>query len=199
MSVTTAPEQGLLEGRTAIVSGIGPGLGRDNALALARNGARVALLARSEARLAEVAAEVEALGVEDGRITAVGSETELRAWARERGARVVDLAGKALLPGFIDAHGHYPGAGIYAVHVDLNAPPIGDVEDMDGLVAKLAARAGETDADDWIVGWGYDDTLLAEKRHPTRRDLDLASEAHKIDRIVARLDLLSLVARALIR
>jgi NAD(P)-dependent dehydrogenase (short-subunit alcohol dehydrogenase family) len=54
----------LLEGRTAIVSGIGPGLGRDSALALARSGARVALLARSEARLAEVGEEVEALGVE---------------------------------------------------------------------------------------------------------------------------------------
>ncbi len=52
----------LLEGRVAIVSGIGPGLGRDAALALAREGADLAIAARTESRLAEVAKEIEALG-----------------------------------------------------------------------------------------------------------------------------------------
>ena len=52
----------LLEDRVAIVSGVGPGMGRDIALACAREGAHVALGARNEQRLAEVAAEVEALG-----------------------------------------------------------------------------------------------------------------------------------------
>lgn len=52
----------LLEGKVAIVAGIGPGLGRANALALARAGADVALAARTAARLDEVAKEVEALG-----------------------------------------------------------------------------------------------------------------------------------------
>src|SRR5262245_41532271 len=52
----------LLEGRAAIVTGIGPGIGREAALALAREGADVALGARTEERLREVAAEIEALG-----------------------------------------------------------------------------------------------------------------------------------------
>ena len=52
----------LLEGRVAIVSGVGPGIGREVALALAREGADVALAARSEDRLAKVAADVAALG-----------------------------------------------------------------------------------------------------------------------------------------
>ena len=52
----------LLEGKVAIVAGIGPGLGRANALALARQGADVALAARTQTRLDEVAGEVEALG-----------------------------------------------------------------------------------------------------------------------------------------
>ena len=52
----------LLEGRTAVVSGIGPGMGRDISLRLAREGADLVLAARTEERLAEVAAEVEALG-----------------------------------------------------------------------------------------------------------------------------------------
>jgi predicted amidohydrolase YtcJ len=122
----------------------------------------------------------EALAVADGRIAAVGTAEELRSWAEENGARVVDLAGRTLLPGFIDAHGHYPGAGIYSVHVDLNSPPIGDVRTMAELVRKLTDRAAATAAGEWIVGWGYDDTLLREKRHPTRRDLDAVSAEHPV-------------------
>jgi NAD(P)-dependent dehydrogenase (short-subunit alcohol dehydrogenase family) len=52
----------LLEGRAAVVTGVGPGIGREAALALAREGADVALGARTEVRLQEVAAEIEALG-----------------------------------------------------------------------------------------------------------------------------------------
>ena len=122
---------------------------------------------------------VEALAVEDGRIAAVGTRAEVEAWAGGR-ARVVDLQGRALLPGFIDAHGHFPGAGLYAINVDLNSPPIGDVQTFDDLVARLREKAAETDRGDWVVGWGYDDTLLAEKRHPTREDLDRASTEHPI-------------------
>jgi predicted amidohydrolase YtcJ len=123
---------------------------------------------------------VEALAVDGERIVGAGDEEVLREWAASEGAEIVDLAGRALLPGFIDAHGHFPGAGITAVFVDLNSPPIGDVADMEGLVAKLAERASLTEPGDWIIGVGYDDTLLAERRHPTRHDLDRASTSHPI-------------------
>lgn len=123
---------------------------------------------------------VDALAVDGERIAGVGSEAELREWARREGARIVDLEGRALLPGFIDAHGHFPGAGIYAVLVDLNSPPIGGVRDMADLVDRLSERAAQTSDGDWVVGMGYDDSLLAERRHPTRDDLDRASDAHPI-------------------
>jgi predicted amidohydrolase YtcJ len=122
---------------------------------------------------------VEALGVEGDRIGAVGSEAEVRAWAGED-ARVIDLGGHALLPGFVDAHGHYPGEGIYATTADLNPPPIGDVRNLDDLIARLAARAEKVSAGDWVVGMSYDDTLLAEGRHPKRGDLDRASSEHPV-------------------
>ena len=64
--------------------------------------------------------------------------------------------------------------------VDLNSPPIGAIEDMDQLVAALAARAAELPEGQWVSGRGYDDTLLAEQRHPTRVDLDRASTTHPI-------------------
>ena len=122
---------------------------------------------------------VEALGVEGERIAAVGSEAEVLAWADDN-AEIVELEGRALLPGFIDAHGHYPGEGIYAVLADLNSPPIGEMKTIEDIVARMKKRAEETPAGEWVVGMSYDDTLLAEKRHPTRDDLDRISTEHPV-------------------
>ena len=87
---------------------------------------------------------------------------------------VVDLRGRTLMPGFVDAHGHFPGSGQTVFSVDLNSPPIGDVTDMEQLLARLSDFAMKR-AHGWVVGHGYDDTLLREKRHPTRYDLDQIS------------------------
>ncbi len=122
---------------------------------------------------------VEALGTDGDRIAIVGSEAEVRAWGGS-GARVVDLQGAALLPGFVDAHGHFPGEGIYAVVEDLNSPPIGTVERIDEIVERMRTRAAEAPAGEWVLGMSYDDTLLAERRHPTREDLDRASRQHPL-------------------
>jgi predicted amidohydrolase YtcJ len=85
-----------------------------------------------------------------------------------------------VVPGFIDAHGHFPGAGLYAVNADLNSPPIGDVRTFDDLLERVRAKAEEIPAGEWVMGWGYDDTLLAEMRHPTRADLDRATTDHPV-------------------
>ena len=92
---------------------------------------------------------------------------------------VVDLAGRTLIPGFVDAHGHFPGSGQTAFTVDLNSPPIGDTESIPELLEKLRAF-GEKRPDGWLIGSNYDDTLLSEKRHPTRDDLDLVSATRPI-------------------
>ncbi len=123
---------------------------------------------------------VDALAVDGDRIAALGDEATLRDWAERSDAQIIDLDGRALLPGFIDAHGHFPGAGITAVFVDLNSPPIGPVERIDDAVARLAERAAETSPGEWVIGVGYDDSLLAERRHPTRRDLDRVSTRHPV-------------------
>jgi predicted amidohydrolase YtcJ len=122
---------------------------------------------------------VEAIGIEGDRIAAVGSRAEVAEWAGGD-ARIVDLDGKAIVPGFVDAHGHFPGEGVYATVVDLNSPPIGNVETIDDLVELLSERAADTSAGEWVVGMSYDDTLIAEKRHPTRVDLDRVSTEHPV-------------------
>lgn len=92
----------LLKDQVGIVSGIGPGMGRDLALALAREGADVVLGARTEERLREVAADVEALGRQVAwRITDIANEddcTALAEAAREAFGRIDVLVNNAFLP-----------------------------------------------------------------------------------------------------
>ena len=120
----------------------------------------------------------EAVSVRDGVIDQVGSSAEIRALITDL-TQVTDLDGRTLMPGFVDAHGHFPGSGQTAFSVDLNSPPIGDTASIPQLLEKLRAFGLERD-DGWLIGSGYDDTLLAERRHPTRFDLDQVSATRPI-------------------
>ena len=122
---------------------------------------------------------VEALAVRADRIEAVGSTGEIMALAEE-GAEVVDLAGRTLLPGFVDAHGHFPGSGQKVIAADLGSPPVGTVTTMAELLAALRQRAEQTPPGEWVSGFNYDDTLLVEQRHPTRAELDAVSSDHPV-------------------
>jgi predicted amidohydrolase YtcJ len=115
----------------------------------------------------------EAISIREGVIERVGRSEEILATIDDD-TDVVDLRGRALLPGFIDAHGHFPGSGQVVFSADLQSPPIGDIETIDGLLARLREHAANR-PEGWITGFGYDDTLLAEGRHPTREDLDRVS------------------------
>ncbi|MHC4914236.1 MAG: amidohydrolase [Planctomycetota bacterium] len=122
----------------------------------------------------------EAVAVRDRRILAVGDEASVRE-AAGPGAREVDLGGACVLPGLYAPHCHFAGTGLSDLYrANLNSSPMGGVKCMDDLVAALRARAAETPAGEWVVGRGYDDTLMAEGRHPDRRDLDLASDWHPV-------------------
>jgi len=116
----------------------------------------------------------EAIVVDDGRIVFVGSKVD--ALKRKGSGTVVkDLAGKTLMPGFIDGHAHAMQFGAQAVGANLLAPPDGTVNTIDDVVEKLRAFAQSPDVTrtGWIFGVGYDDALLG--RHPTREDLDKVS------------------------
>ncbi|HSG54016.1 MAG TPA: amidohydrolase, partial [Paracoccaceae bacterium] len=105
---------------------------------------------------------------------AVGSNEEIMALVTDR-TEIVDLGGRTLLPGFIDAHGHFPASALNTVAADLNSPPLGVITDIDSLLAALRERAALVPKGEWVTGFGYDDTLLAEGRHPTRAELDSVS------------------------
>ncbi len=124
---------------------------------------------------------VEAIAVDDGIIIAVGSDESVMA---HRGAdsEVVDLQGQTFLPGFIDAHGHFLGVGVIAGIANLSPPPVGGASDIAAVQQSMRdyLAANEIPPGEWVVGFGYDDSLLAENRHPTRHDLDAVSTNHPI-------------------
>jgi len=93
------------------------------------------------------------------------------------GAKRVNLAGRALLPGFIDAHGHLPDYVATWGRPDLSPPPVGSTRRIADIQATVRAYLASHPA---LAGqlqffMGYDDSLLEEKRHPTRADLDAVS------------------------
>ena len=120
----------------------------------------------------------EAVAVKDGRILAVGSEAEVLETVGGA-TRKIDLGGKTLLPGFVDSHGHAYLIGLQAISANLLPPPDGGGTDIAALQTLLsdwvAGNQAFIDKVGWIVGFGYDDSQLAEKRHPTRDDLDKVS------------------------
>ena len=127
------------------------------------------------------ASNVSAVAVRGDRIVVAGSEQDARALQGE-GTRVIELGERALLPGFIDAHGHFAGVARYLDMLDLSSPPVGDVTSVDDIVRKLQRRIENRNIPpgELVYGYGYDDSLLAELRHPDRDDLDRASSDHPI-------------------
>ncbi len=124
----------------------------------------------------------EAVAVKDGVVVHVGDYSDVAGRWQGPQTRLRDLEGRALLPGFIDAHGHLGGIGLQATLANLLADPDGDVTDIDSLLAKLSTWA-ETpvgDESEWIIGFGYDDAMLEERRHPTRDELDQVSTTRPV-------------------
>jgi predicted amidohydrolase YtcJ len=117
----------------------------------------------------------EAVAVRGGRILAVGDLEGVLA-AAGRSAHVVDLGGLTLIPGFVDGHGHFTQVASELDWVDLAPPPAGNVSSIDDILAALRRRLGRLAAEHkYVLGTGYDDSMLAERRHPTKEDLDRVS------------------------
>ena len=121
----------------------------------------------------------EAVAVKDGVIIAVGSQVEI-AVMKGADTKLFDLEGRAMLPGFVDSHGHVVLGGLQALSANLLAPPDGEVTDIKSLQDTLnnwvATNRAAVEKVNLIVGFGYDESQLAEKRPPTRHELDAVSK-----------------------
>ena len=118
----------------------------------------------------------DAVAVRDGRIVAVGDEGEVRPHVGAD-ATTVDLGGRTMVPGFIDAHNHMACTAETFFAVDASPRSVGSIAD---LVAEISLAAQRTPPGAWIRGFGMDWTRFAEGRRPTRRDLDEAGDQHPV-------------------
>jgi len=123
----------------------------------------------------------EAVAVRGETIVAVGIRRDVEKLIGEE-TRVIDLGDRALTPGFIDAHGHLSLVMIFLDLLNASSPPVGPMHSVEDIVTGLRERIVDQaiPAGEVVVGYGYDDSLLEEGRHPTRDDLDRASKDHPI-------------------
>lgn len=121
----------------------------------------------------------EAVAMKNGTILAVGSAAKVIA-AAGNDATIIDLKGNTLMPGFIDAHGHFGTTAMYLGFENIAAPPVGTVKRIDDIQRILRKKKESTPKGEWILARGYDEAYLEEGRHPTRFDLDAISSEHPI-------------------
>jgi predicted amidohydrolase YtcJ len=121
------------------------------------------------------ASYAEALVVKDGKILFVGSKDEAMKQAGE-GHSMVDLEGKTILPGFLDAHSHYMNSLSVANQCQLYAPPSGQAKDVASLIATLKKYVQDNaiPKGKLIMGYGYDDSAMSDGKLLNRDDLDKA-------------------------
>lgn len=123
----------------------------------------------------------EAVVQQDGKIVFVGSRDE--AFKQYKGkASEINLEGKTMLPGFVDAHSHFYNVGFTSIIANLLPPPDGGCSDIPSVVNAMNKWKDTEDgkftvtAFGWLLGNGYDDSQLKEKDHPKASDLDKISK-----------------------
>lgn len=117
----------------------------------------------------------EALAIRDRRILAVGTRAEIERLAGP-GTTRIDLGGRTATPGLIDAHAHFSTGGLLRLtHLDLSYPQVQSVAD---IVRLAGERAAATAPGAWVLGRGWDEGKLSERRLPRAADIDAATGAH---------------------
>ena len=93
-----------------------------------------------------------------------------------------DYGNQSILPGFIDAHGHASFVAFSTQVANIASKPVGPVNAIENIQLELKEfiDKGNLKPGEWVIGMGYDDSLLEEQRHPTRKDLDAVSTTNPI-------------------
>lgn len=108
----------------------------------------------------------EAMTVEGGRIAWVGAQADMPSGPYDE---TVDLQGHRVIPGFVDAHEHPVMLADFSKKISSLPPEVNSIEDLKQAIRNVRESQ---EPGKWIEGWGYDEGKLAERRAPTRYDLD---------------------------
>ncbi len=107
----------------------------------------------------------EAVAVKDGKILATGSNDDILQYSTSQ-TKIIDLEGKTVTPGFIDAHQHMINLGFNLANVNCRKASIEEV------VSAIKKRAEASRPDEWIIGWGYDEAGFKENRNLHKGDFE---------------------------
>jgi len=121
----------------------------------------------------------EAFAVRDGRVVRLGTTYDV-AFLAGADTETIDAGGRVAIPGLIDAHTHLLNSGRSLVHADLSAAdsPADAVESLRERADEVGAGddGSDDDGDEWVLGFGYDESSWDESRYLTREDLHEVSE-----------------------
>ncbi|MFW6135455.1 MAG: amidohydrolase [Chloroflexota bacterium] len=115
-----------------------------------------------------------AVAIGQGRFLAVGDDGQIRRLAVPA-TRTVDLGGRRVLPGLIDAHFHF-----YSWALSRRRLSLVGAGSLSDLRRRLAERASDTPAAEWILGQGWNESRWPTPRKPTRADLDDVAPEHPV-------------------
>jgi hypothetical protein len=118
--------------------------------------------------------QASAVAVSGGRILAVGNDAEIRELAGPR-TREIDLEGRLVLPGLMDAHFHY-----YDWSLSRRRLSLVDASSLERLRQRVARAARERPSGQWVVGQGWNETRWPDPAMPSRGDLDEAAPDHPV-------------------
>jgi len=118
----------------------------------------------------------ESVAIKGNQILLVGSNEELE---QVRGAktRVIDCQGRTVVPGFNDAHCHVFSFIRKLLSLDLSPLSVNSISDIKAVIRHQAQNIPEGE---WLIGTDYNEFYLAEKRHPTRWDIDDVAPRHPV-------------------
>jgi hypothetical protein len=123
---------------------------------------------------------VQAVLIQDGKITALG-KTDVILKRAGAGIRVVDLAGRAVVPGLVDSHGHLMNLGFSLINLDLvGTESYQQIVDLAGTAAESRQRG------EWVQGRGWDQNDWPEKEFPTHDALSARTSNNPV--ILTRVD-----------
>ena len=118
--------------------------------------------------------KAQAVAVRGDKIIAVGSDAEIAKWVGDK-TRVIDLHGKTMLPGLVDAHYHFLGVGKREYHLNLDG-----VRSLQEFLDKVRAEAANKPAGEWVTGRGWMEEDWPSKRFPTKHDIDRVVPEHPV-------------------